>query len=99
MKTSITVPFYSDAGHGWAKVAFSTLDKLGIRNKITSYSYMRGDYAYLEEDCDVSTLFKAAEQNNITINWKHMRPANNQSRIRSYQPYATLDGTTYQYQW
>lgn len=98
MKNTITIPFYSDAGHGWAKVSFKLLAQLGISNKITAYSYMRGDSAYLEEDCDVSTLFKAAEAAGITIKWREM-PQSNYSRIRSYQPYATLDGSTYQYQW
>ena len=99
MTKTITIPFYSDAGHGWAKVSFKLLAQLGISNKITAYSYMRGDSAYLEEDCDVSTLFKAADAAGITIKWKQMKPAYYQSRIRSYQPYATLDGSTYVYQW
>jgi len=96
---SITIPFYSDAGHGWAKVHLDLLEELGIRDKITSYSYMRGDYAYLEEDCDVSTLFKAAEAKGMGIKWKQMKPANNYSRIRSYDPYRTSNGGVYVYQW
>ena len=98
-QTSITIPFYSDAGHGWAKVHIDLLDELGIRDKITSYSYMRGSYAYLEEDCDVSTLHKAANAAGLNIKWKEMKPANNYSRIRTYDPYRTSNGGVYQYQW
>ena len=36
------------------------------RNKITSYSYMRGSYAYLEEDCDWFTFDQACRQQGIT---------------------------------
>jgi len=96
---SITIPFYSDPGHGWAKVHKDFLAELGIENQITPYSYERGSFAYLEEDCDVSTLYKAAEAKGMGIKWKQMKPANNYSRIRSYDPYRTSNGGVYQYQW
>jgi hypothetical protein len=98
MTKAIHIKFFSDAGHGWAKVSKQFLARLGIENKITSYSYERGDYAYLEEDCDVSTLVKAAEAHDYKIMWDE-QPQSNYSRIRSYQPYHTLDGSVYQYQW
>jgi len=98
MTKAINIKFYSDAGHGWAKVHKEFLAKLGIENKITSYSYERGDYAYLEEDCDVSTLVKAAEAHDYKIMWQQ-QPQADRSRIRSYQPYHTVDGSVYQYQW
>ena len=44
--------FYSDSSHGWAKVPKSLLKELGIEKSVSSYSYMRDDYAYLEEDCE-----------------------------------------------
>lgn len=58
--------FFTDGGHGWLKVTKARLDNLGIADKITSCSFMRGNYAYLEEDCDVSTYIKALlKQENI----------------------------------
>ena len=50
---------YSDPGHGWLAVKAVELKELGILEKITSYSYMRGETVYLEEDCDLSTFFEA----------------------------------------
>ena len=47
-----THTFYSDPGHAWLKVNLNALSELGIENKISSYSYMRGSFAYLEEDQD-----------------------------------------------
>ena len=51
--------FFSDPGHGWLKVKKDLLEKLNIHNDVTSYSYMKGDFAYLEEDCDVTLFYNA----------------------------------------
>jgi hypothetical protein len=50
---------YTDPGHGWAKVPKALLHDLGIISKISRYSYMRKGFAYLEEDCDLSTFINA----------------------------------------
>jgi len=58
--------FHSDAGHGWLEVPKSELKSLGIKDKISRYSYIDGDNAYLEEDCDASVFIKAiCEANNM----------------------------------
>ena len=62
MKTTfkpLTLKFYSDAGHGWVAVKSKVLVELGIADKISSYSYQRGETKYLEEDSDYSTLVAA----------------------------------------
>ena len=55
------ITFYSDPAHGWYAVPVSELVRLGIADKITTYSYISADglTAYLEEDCDASTLADA----------------------------------------
>jgi len=53
--------FYSDPAHGWLEVPISLIDDLGIGGNISQYSYIKGDRAYLEEDCDLS-LFMTAYQ-------------------------------------
>ena len=83
--------FYSDPGHGWLKVSTAELRELGIADKITPYSYINGDSAYLEEDCDCSTFIDAwekltgrawlADQNKI----QHF--CNGESSIRRYDSY------------
>lgn len=51
--------FYNDPGHAWLKVSKKELEKLGLIEKISSFSYERGEFAYLEEDCDASVFLKA----------------------------------------
>jgi hypothetical protein len=50
---------HTDPGHGWLAVKRKELDELGIADKITPYSYVKGQSVYLEEDCDLSTFFNA----------------------------------------
>lgn len=91
---------YEDPGHGWLKVLRKHIEALGIADKITPYSYQRGEYVYLEEDGDLSlfmdTLRKFCGHKNIVITGTH---TNNQSRIRGYDCYQdtskkTLDLST-----
>lgn len=51
--------FYADPSHGWLKVPIAMLSRLGIENKISYYSYMRGGFVYLEEDDDAATFIRA----------------------------------------
>ena len=77
---------YSDPGHGWCKVSRKTLAKLGIQDKITTYSYQRGDSVYLEEDCDLSTLIVALRAKGIQPKFIE-HTTNKSSKIRSYSHY------------
>jgi len=54
-----TYTFFEDGGHGWLQVPKLELIALGIEKEITGYSYMRGAYAYLEEDLDLTTYLNA----------------------------------------
>lgn len=81
------IDFYVDHGHGWFKVKNSLLARLGIADKISGYSYQRGEYAYLEEDCDAGYLFKALKEHGIEPRVKQHVAAYKQSRIRGYQRY------------
>lgn len=56
---SKTYVFHSDPGHGWVQVPMTELLDLGIAHKISSYSYMKGCFAYLEEDCDMAHWWHA----------------------------------------
>lgn len=51
--------FHSDPGHGWLEVSYTELHRLGITDKITSYSYRLYDFVFLEEDCDYATFAEA----------------------------------------
>jgi hypothetical protein len=82
MKTR-TFPFHVDPGHGWAKVPRKLLAELNIEQTISSYSYQRGDFVYLEEDCDMAKLYDALRAKGIEPEWRH-RYADQRSRIRTY---------------
>jgi hypothetical protein len=81
------ITIYSDAGHAWAKVKKQFLVKLGVKDQITHYSYQRGDYAYLEEDCDLGVLIDALKTNGINYTFAEKTARERPSKIRSYQSY------------
>lgn len=51
-----TYIYHTDPGHGWVAVKRQELIELGILDKISSYSYQRGDTVYLEEDSDAAAF-------------------------------------------
>lgn len=81
-----TIKIYTDPGHGWAAVKKAELAALGIADKITAYSYQRGQTAYLEEDCDLTTYINAlrAAGHEVTFTEKH---TDKRHPIRSYESY------------
>ena len=84
MKTR-KLTFYADPGHGWLEVDRSDLDALGIIDKVSRYSYSKGEKAYLEEDCDAGLFIETAKGNGWTINIQEMYQEN--TPIRNYQPF------------
>ena len=85
---TLTLPYYQDPGHGWVRVSIGLLHGLKIAEDISSYSYRRDDYAYLEEDCDLGRLYQAADKAGITIKLREYW-TNKRSKIRSYDSYRT----------
>lgn len=53
------IRYITDPGHGWFEVPLALIQELGIGSQITAYSYRRGEFAYLEEDCDAYTFDQA----------------------------------------
>ncbi len=82
-----TYKFYADSGHGWLAVKIEELMQLGIITQISSYSYMRGATAYLEEDCDASLFFNAYKDKYSTDPKHTYSHTNNRSPIRNYDSY------------
>ena len=83
---NLKLNYFTDAGHGWVSVKLQTLIDLGIHNKISHYSYIRGSSAYLEEDCDLGLLYKACDAIGLKIDLTE-KHTNNRSPIRSYATY------------
>lgn len=51
--------FLFDPGHGWLQVPLTDIVALGLEDQITPYSFVKGQYAYLEEDCDCPRYLSA----------------------------------------
>lgn len=81
-----TFDVYADPGHAWAKVSLKDIQSYGLAEVITPYSYMRGKYAYLEEDCDLSSLVKAFKQVGREARFREYH-GDKRSRIRGYMSY------------
>lgn len=80
--------FHSDSGHGWLAVKKNILLELDIHKEISVFSYMKGDTAYLEEDCDASIFFEAYSiKFGITPSYRISKSRPDRSPIRSYQSY------------
>ena len=73
---------YSDPQHGWLKVHKNEL--VGIENQISSCSYMRGDYVYLEEDYDLTLFMRERNIDSSNIVTHHTDKV---SKIRNYDSY------------
>ena len=82
-----TYKFYADPSHGWLAVKIEELMQLGIVTQISSYSYMRGATAYLEEDCDASLFFNAYKDKYGTDPKHTYKHTDNRSPIRNYDSY------------
>lgn len=83
-----TINVYTDPGHGWAKVSRATLKRLGLEEKISSYSYQRNDQVYLEEDCDLSLYISALKDQGFSITFREHVCRERRSKIRSYDQYS-----------
>lgn len=81
-----TFDFLTDPSHGWLKVPKALLVGLGIVDKITIYSYQRGDFAYLEEHRDFGTFLESARSAGFTVK-RRIRYADRPSRVRQYESF------------
>jgi hypothetical protein len=79
--------FISDPGHGWCEVEMALVNKLGIADKISGYSYVKGDFAYLEEDCDYAVFVHAMKAGGDTVELVEVFQEN--TPIRNYRRYPT----------
>lgn len=91
MTKKLKITRYCDPGHSWFKVPRKLVTELGIEDKI-SCSYQLGNYAYLEEDCDVAEFFKALLKIEHGLTYEMIKSVaditdkhtNKSSKIRTY---------------
>jgi len=82
----LKLKFYSDPGHGWVAVKKKVLKELGIADKITFYSYMKGQTAYLEEDLDAGLLLNTLKDAGVPYQIIE-KNTSRYSPIRNYPQY------------
>ncbi len=85
------IQVFADPGHSWARVKRIWLHKLEIASTISSCSYERGDWVYLEEDDDLHKFIRAYvnapfDQKGKALIFERSH-TNRQSKIRNYLPY------------
>jgi hypothetical protein len=85
----LNLNYHTDPGHGWLEVDRNHLVELGINEKITSYSYQKGNKVYLEEDVDMGTYLKTLKDNLVQFNIIDL-PQDRMSKIRNYKPYSSI---------
>jgi|APSaa5957512622_1039677.scaffolds.fasta_scaffold213284_1 hypothetical protein len=84
-----TFAFYSDPSHGWAKVPVKLLVNIGIADKVSSYSYYRNGFAYLEEVRDLHLLLARLKTMDVDVKFKDLH-SNRSSAIRNYKSFNTF---------
>jgi len=88
MKTkSLTLRIFSDPGHAWCRFPLARLEKMGIADKISAFSYQNGINAFLEEDDDLSVLVTALRAQGYDIKFHETSTGTKSSKIRSFRPY------------
>ena len=82
---------YEDPSHGWLAVPMQWLEALGIVGKISSFSYLKGSTAYLEEDGDMAEFYTAAKNSGfkLFIDYHH---TDKSSPVRSYPSFPQKEG-------
>ena len=83
---SLKLVYHNDPGHGWLGVKSKLLLELGIADRISHCSYLRGKTAYLEEDCDADVFINAAKEEGWEVKIVTNR-SDSRSPIRSYPCY------------
>ena len=81
MKT-MKITVYNDPGHAWGKVKKSTANDFAVIP--STYSYQRGDFYYLEEDCDLTKFIKRVRSAGHEVSFNE-KQTNKRSKIRSYE--------------
>ena len=59
---STELTFIADPGHGWLRVPLVDIAMMGIETAISSYSFIDGHFAYLEEDADCAVYLAALRE-------------------------------------
>lgn len=81
------ITFFHDNGHGWYSVKRSKLESMGVLNKVSEFSYQKGDSVYLEEDCDAGLFFNNLSGQELDL-IEVIESYSNRSPIRNYERFS-----------
>lgn len=77
---------YYDPGHSWLQVPRYLLEESDCEAAISPYSYFKRGFAYLEEDCDLTTFWQATKLKGMSFKINDVI-SNDDSIIRGYPSY------------
>ena len=86
MSMSYRFTFHSDPSHGWLEIHKECLQKAGVADKVSMYSYMDGDLAYLEEDCDAPLFLSVLDEHGLKYSFNE-KPIDGDHWIRNLSAY------------
>jgi len=86
-KTNVVKFIHSDPGHAWLAVKTRELSELGIADKISQYSYVKGKTTYLEEDADMATYVNAQKERGVTVEIRQGRVWPQKCPVRYFDSY------------
>ena len=84
---NLKLDLFSDPSHAWLKVPLKMLERMSVSRSITEFSYIRGQFAYLEEDIDLGRFAKACELHGVRLRIRS-NYSDRASRIRNYDRYS-----------
>jgi hypothetical protein len=84
---SITIQFFADPCHGWAKVKRSHPVFRKVAHEISHSSYQKGEWVFLEEDSDFGTFYLQLQLEGYDVKIVENVSMVRMSRIRSYDNY------------
>jgi len=79
--------YHYDRGHGWLEVPAWMIERMGLSEVISKYSYVRDGKVYLEEDIDAGTLLHALDKGGYPFEIREIDDGSD-SEIRTYRRYS-----------
>lgn len=75
---------YNDPSHGWLKISQKQYRTIMGDQMPSRFSYAKGEFFYLEEDCDLQFFLKEATKQGCEISFAE-KTSSKRSKIRNYE--------------
>lgn len=86
-KTNVVKFIHSDPGHAWLAVKTRELSELGVADKISQFSFVKGKTTYLEEDADMPIYVNAQNERGVTVEIRQGRVWPQKCPVRYFAKY------------